>query len=36
MKVFDRRRWHFHCGVLELWDLSRRRRQPKLHVALEL
>jgi hypothetical protein len=26
----------FSPGALELWDLSRRRRHPKLHVALEL
>jgi hypothetical protein len=34
--VFSRRTQPFSLGVLELWDLSRRRGRRKLLVAQEL
>jgi hypothetical protein len=37
MKVFDRRRrWHFPCGVLEVFVFSRRQTRPFPLSVLEL
>jgi hypothetical protein len=37
MKVFDRRRrWHFPCGVLEVFVFSRRQTRPFPLGVLEL